>query len=116
MKPSNALDDDQQAKQRLEALYDDEWMGLAAVRSESEGVLRYTSGRGAGRVGRIPALEVPQEDPSLVDEPGTPVTPPSFRRLVQRYGCDYVVRDGVAYVYAAENILPTEDIDMEGDA
>ena len=113
MKPCNALDDEQEAKQRLEALYADDWMSLAAVRSGSEGVLQYTSGRGASRVGHIPALEVPNEDPSIVDEPETPVTPPSFKTLVQSYGCDYVVRDGFAYVYAASNIIPTEDIDEE---
>lgn len=114
MKPKNAIEDKEQATKRLEALQDDEWWGLVSVRFDSEGVLEYFN-RGPTRVGRVPALEIPHEDPHFVDEPETPFTPPNFDDKMAEYGCDYRIVEGHTYVFADETRTPTDlDEDQDG--
>lgn len=100
----------------LDALKSDGLFGLVSVRRDSEGVLLYESG--ATRVGGVPAIEIPHENPHLVDEsrqrnpitgeeervPG--VTPPqkTFEKLLSEYGCLAKNQDGFTYVVVDENV------------
>jgi len=84
---------------RLAEFYRDSLSGLISVRSPSEGVLVYSS---AGRVGGRPALEIPHEDPVLVDEsdvPGGTTPPKTFEEHVRDYGLSAETVEGFTYVY-----------------
>lgn len=101
----------------LEALMDDNLWGLVSVEhKKGDGILLYSSG--ASRVNDEPAIEIPHNDPYIVDEstikdpvtgevknaPG--VSPPSktFNQLLSEYGCLQKQRSGFTYVVVDENV------------
>lgn len=109
--------DDTRKAEILKALMDDSLWGLVSVNpGQGDGTLLYE--RGASRVGGEPAIEVPHEDPHLVDEskqrnpttgevenvPGVSPPPKSFEKLLSEYGCLAKQRAGFTYVVVDENV------------
>lgn len=109
--------DDTRKAEILEALMDDSLWGLVSVNpGQGDGTLLYE--RGASRVGGEPAIEVPHEDPHLVDEstqqdpftgevenvPGVSPPPKSFEELLSEYGCLAKQEAGFTYVVVDENV------------
>ncbi|MHC3381646.1 hypothetical protein [Haloarcula sp. H-GB5] len=109
--------DDSRKVEILEALIDDSLWGLVSVSpSSDEGTILYE--RGASRVGGEPAIEIPHENPHLVDEsqqqdpltggvenvPGTSPPQKSLKELLSEYGCLMKQRDSFTYVVVDENV------------
>jgi hypothetical protein len=84
--------------QKLKNLRNDSWFGLVSVRPNTEGVLLYE--RGASRVGGRPAIEIPHDDPYLVDESdiGGSIPPMTFEELCAQYDCITRTVDEFTYV------------------
>lgn len=100
----------------LRALRNDSLFGLVSVELDrGDGVILYE--RGASRVGGEPAIEIPHEDPYLVDEstmkdpltgktervPGVQPPEKSFTELLSEYGCVAKKADGFTYVVVDED-------------
>lgn len=117
MSSNNESMDDERKVEILEALMDDSLFGLVSVEhGKGDGTILYE--RGASRVGGEPAIEIPHEDPYLVDEskqrdpftgkvervPG--VSPPSktFSEMLSEYGCLSKQRSGYTYVVVDEKV------------
>ncbi|QLH82241.1 hypothetical protein [Halosimplex pelagicum] len=101
----------------LKALMDESLWNLVSVEMDKgDGVLLYESG--ASRVDGEPAIEIPHEDPYLVDEstrqdpftgeeenvPGVSPPPKTFKELLSEYGCLTKSRSGFTYVIVDEDV------------
>lgn len=117
MSSNNESMDDERKVEILEALMDDSLWGLVSVKpGHGDGIILYE--RGASRVGGEPAIEIPHENPHLVDEskqrdpftgevknvPGVSPPPKSFEELLSEYGCLTKQRSGFTYVVVDENV------------
>lgn len=101
----------------LKSLKNDQLFGLTSIRTDTkDGIILYE--RGARRVGGQPAIEVPHEDPYLVDEsrmedpvtgrmknvPGVSPPPMTFQSLVEKYNCTTRTVDGFTYIVVDESV------------
>jgi hypothetical protein len=86
--------------QTLSELRDNPLFGLVSIDPDyEEGVILYESG--ASRVGGEPAIEIPHEDPFLVDEsdvPGGTTPAKTFGELLAEYDCTAKQRSGYTYI------------------
>ena len=87
--------------------YDDPLSGLFPCDNPGgDGVLLYDSTVGISRIGGRAGVEIPTDNPRIIDESREfpDVEPPrcSFDQLVAEYGLTYEVVDGFTYVYLAE--------------
>lgn len=111
-----AMDSDRKVE-ILKALRKDPLFGLVSINPDKpDGVLIYD--RPVSRAGGVPAMEIPHEDPFLIDEsrqrnpqtgqmenvPG--VSPPekSFDELLAEYGCIKKQRGDYTYVVVVEGL------------
>jgi len=101
--PETAEIGDKTVPKRLADFYRADEFGLVSVRPGSpDGVIVYER---ASRVGGDPAIEIPHEDPHLVDEsdvPGGSKPPTTFEKLVDDYGLATTTTEGHTYVYDPE--------------
>lgn len=89
----------------LKELRNDQYFGLVSVQlDKGDGILVYE--RGATRVGGEPAIEIPHEDPYLVDEsdaPGVSPPPTTFDQMLDDYGCRAETKEGFTYITVIES-------------
>lgn len=99
---------DERKVEILEALNNDQLLGLVSVRPGSEGVILYE--RGATSVGGEPAIEIPHEDPYLNERPRK-----SFEELLSEYGCVAKHRGPNTYVVVDEHVCSKRPQRSGGD-
>lgn len=98
-----SLPDDEKVE-ILRAFRCNPWFGRVSVRPESEGPILYE--RSATRVDGEPTIEIPHEDPYLVDKGDAPEGARleiTFEQLLEDYGCRAETKDGFTYITVIES-------------